>query len=145
MTITNSGAVGIGTTSPSVDFEVTGDVKVNDLTVTGNTNAQIITLATTVDTSATPFPPGYNVTDKSFIILDGQVASSIRGFVGGVAGQSITITALTSAVTIEHAGVPSGLGTSIQLPGNTNIVLPLNGSASFIYDGTIWYCIGLNN
>lgn len=145
MTITNAGNVGIGTTSPSVDLEVAGDAKVTNLTLTGNANLQTLTLPVTTDVSTTPFTPGYNVADKSFILLDGQVTSSIRGFIGGVAGQLITITALTSAITIEHAGVPTGLGTSVQLPGNTNIVLPVNGSATFIYDGTIWYCVGLNN
>ncbi|MBG6129420.1 hypothetical protein IWQ47_001277 [Aquimarina sp. EL_43] len=144
MTITNTGAVGVGTTSPSADLEVAGDVKVNDLTINGNANVQTMTLGTTVDTSVTPFPPGYNVTDKSLIILDGQVPSSLRGFTGGVTGQTITITALTSAITIQHEGVPPGLG-SVSLPGNADIVLPINGSATFVFDGTFWYCVGLNN
>ncbi|WP_103068152.1 hypothetical protein [Aquimarina sediminis] len=143
MTITNTGAVGIGTSTPTVALEVIGDVKVEDLTLGGNADLQTMTLAATTEASATAFPTTYTVADKSFIILNGQVASSIQAFDGGVAGQSVTITALTSAITFVHNAATAAQ--NFQLAGNTNIVLAANGSVTFIYDGTNWYCIGLNN
>ncbi len=144
MTITNDGNVGIGITTPSVGLEVAGDAKVDNLNLSGNAAVQMITIAPNRDTSATPFAPGYNVENKSFILLDGQVVSRLRAFTNGIEGQLVTLTALTSAITIEHASVPPGLG-SFELPGNADIVLQANGSATFIFDGTFWYCVGLNN
>ncbi|MDY8134564.1 hypothetical protein [Aquimarina sp. 2201CG5-10] len=143
MTITNSGAIGIGTTSPSVALEVIGDAKVNNMTLSGNASVQTIAITPNAETSAAPFPTTYDVADKGFVTLNGQAASTIQAFTGGVTGQSVTITALTSAITFEHnAGTGSQ---NFQLAGNANIVLTANGSSTFIYDGTNWYCVGLNN
>ncbi len=143
MTITNSGSVGIGTTTPSVAFEVIGDAKVNNMTLDGNASIQTLAISPNAETSVATFPTTYDVTDKGFVTLDGQAASAIQAFSGGAEGQSVTITALTSTVTFEHN---AGTGAqNFQLAGNANITLSVNGSATFIYDGTNWYCVGLNN
>ena len=143
MTITNSGSVGIGTTTPSVAFEVIGDAKVNNMTLDGNASIQTLAISPNAETSAATFPTTYDVTDKGFVTLDGQATSTIQAFSGGAEGQSVTITALTSTVTFEHN---AGTGAqNFQLAGNANITLSVNGSATFIYDGTNWYCVGLNN
>ncbi|SEL42136.1 hypothetical protein SAMN04487910_2405 [Aquimarina amphilecti] len=143
MTVSNTGFIGIGTTTPSVALDVIGDAKVDNMTLNGNASVQSIVITPNVETSATTFPTTYDVTDKSFVTLDGQAASSIQAFSGGITGQSIIVTALTSTITLEHnAGTAAQ---NFQLAGNANIILTANSSATFVYDGTNWYCVGLNN
>ncbi|AXT54263.1 hypothetical protein D1815_00360 [Aquimarina sp. AD1] len=143
MTISNTGFIGIGTTTPSVALEVVGDAKVDNMTLNGNVSVQGIAITPNAEISATTFPTTYDVTDKSFVTFDGQAASSIQAFSGGITGQSVIVAVLTSDVTFEHnAGT---ISQNFQLAGNANILLTANSSATFIYDGTNWYCVGLNN
>lgn len=143
MTITNAGAVGIGTVAPVVALEVIGAVKANTMTLSGKANVQLLLISPSIETSATAFSTIYDVTNKSFITLNGDVVSTIQAFTGGVTGQEVTITALTSDITIAHNAATASQ--NFQLPGNTSIVLTANSTARFMYDGTNWYCTGLNN
>ena len=65
------------------------------------------------------------------------------GFQSGIAGQEVSIVNKgLGQVTISH----NGAGTQkILLPGAGDASLPVNGSASFLYDGSHWLCVGLNN
>lgn len=145
MTITNEGKIGIGTTSPSVALEVMGSAKTDNLNVDGTfiINNTLV-LKTNTDTSSDTFANVYNVADKSFISLNSTNASTIDAFENGIEGQIITINnSGTENITFTHnSGTASQ---NFQLPNDANIVLTLNSSATFIFNGTNWYCIGLAN
>ncbi len=143
VTITNDGKVGIGTQIPSQELEVAGTAKFQNVIVDGSTSLKTVNYNITDFTDDTPSTINYDVTGKSYVIFNSSGAQIIDGFASGTVGQKITITTRGNTVNFVHN---SGTATQpILLSGGVDIVLNANTSASFIYDGTSWYCIGLSN
>ncbi len=143
VTITNEGKVGIGTTIPSQELEVVGTAKFENVIVDEALSFKTVNYNLTSFTDATPSTLNYDVTGKSYVVFNSIGEQIIDGFASGVTGQKITITTRNAGVTIKHN---SGTATQpILLTNNTDVVLTTNSSASFIYDGTSWFCVGLSN
>lgn len=142
MIITNSGNVGIGTESPTEKLEVIGDSKFNNVEVKENLNITLIQYAIIENTDNSSASIEINASNKSIFNINNTMAQNISGFNSGISGQQLTILNMgTGTKTIMH-----NLGTQpILLPNNSNIDLEQNESATFLFDGTAWYCISLNN
>ena len=141
MTILNSGKLGIGTTTPTMELEIIGDGKVQNLMVTGDISFGSLSHSITNEDYASSNNLDYDVTGKSVINITGS-DQVLEGFTSGQAGQKVTIFNQTSSFTIKH----NGTGTQkILLPDSGDIDLGTLESASFVFDGTSWYCISLSN
>jgi len=142
MVITNDGRVGIGTNTPTEKLEVIGNALVQDLTASGNLS--ITTISYTVNANSDNISANIEIdaSNKTLVNINNSIAQTIDGFIAGVTGQQLTVFNSGSGVkTIAH-----NTGTQkILLPNNTSFSLSSNQSATFLYDGTVWYCISLNN
>lgn len=142
MVITNSGNVGIGTTTPIEKLEVIGNAKFQDIQSNGNLSVSTISydVKNGVDNSSATIEIA--ATNKTVVNINNAIAQTINGFTAGTEGQQLTIfNSGTGTKTIAHNS-----GTQrILLPNDTSIDLGQNASATFLFDGTVWYCISLNN
>jgi hypothetical protein len=143
MVITNQGRIGIGTSSPSVDLEVAGSVKVQNLEVTGSLTAQPIkgSLSSQIIDASVETELDASTLDVVNISIS-ATGGIISGFSSGATGQKVTIINTNQPFTITHDGTGSQ---KIFFGSNGDETIPPNGSATFICDGTAWYCIGIYN
>ncbi|WP_055442634.1 hypothetical protein [Lacinutrix himadriensis] len=141
MTITNNGNVGIGTATPIEKLEVIGNAKFDGVQ-TNNISIQTASYTIVENTDNLSAIIEIDASNKTVININNTIAQSIQGFTAGITGQQITIfNNGTGLKTIVHNS-----GTqSILLPNTTNIDLEQYESATFIFDGSVWYCIALNN
>lgn len=143
MVITNQGRVGIGTSNPSADLEVAGTAKMQNLEVTGtltakplNSSMQSLSINSVGETEM-------DATSLEVVTINGSLPGIIiNGFSAGTNGQKVTIINSNQPITIAHNGNGSQ---KIFFGSNTDEIIPQNGSATFICDGTAWYCIGIYN
>lgn len=142
MVITNAGDVGIGTNAPTEKLEVTGSAKFQSVEATGNLSAQSISYAVSGNADDMSSNIEIDTANKTVVNINNAIAQTIDGFTSGVSGQQLTVfNSGTGVKTISH-----GTGTqSILLPSNTNITLAQNQGATFLFNGTAWYCISKNN
>lgn len=141
MVITNNGNVGIGTATPSEKLEVVGNAKLGNIetnnlsltTISYNVNANADNVSATIEIDAA---------NKTVVRINNAIPQTINGFTAGLVGQQLTVFNSGSGIkTIVHnAGTQS-----ILLPNNTDVALDQNESATFLFDGAVWYCISLNN
>ena len=142
MVITNAGNVGIGTSTPSEKLEVNGNAIVEDITANGNLSIAAISYTINENTDNVAIIE-IDASNKTMVNINNNgIPQTINGFTSGTLGQQITVINNGGGVkTIAH-----NIGTQkILLPNNTNINLSLYQSATFLYDGSEWYCISLNN
>ena len=143
MIITNDGKVGIGTSTPSVELEVIGTDKFTELQYSGNLALDNYQYQITNDNTDAVTTLDYDVTDKSVVTFNSVSGIvTISGFQAGIEGQEITIinTNDANSVVIKH----NGAGTQkILLPGSADLTLGTYSSARFNFDGTSWYCVGV--
>lgn len=142
MVISNNGNVGIGTNVPSVKLEVIGNAKFNDIESNGNLSVTSLSYGINTASDNVSATIEIDASNKTVVNITNAIAQTIAGFTTGTAGQQITIfNSGTGIKTIAH-----NTGTQpILLPNNTNISLIQNGSATFLCDGTVWFCISVNN
>ena len=141
--ITNNGDVGIGVDSPTVKLDVDGDAKFNSIEASGalSINEQI-NLGITTNTDDISTTIEIDTTNKIVFNINNSISQTIIGFNSGTTGQQFTIfNSGTGTKTIAHNG--AGIQ-EILLPGNTDIQLNQNQSATFIFDGNSWYCTSKN-
>ena len=142
LTITNSGNVGIGISTPTAKLDVNGNVKFNSAELSGTTSVNILRFGNTTNTDDVSATLEVDASDKSTVIFNNSIEQTIQGFSNGLIGQQVTIINLGTGVkTISHNS-----GTQpVLLPSNISISLAANQSATFYFDGTSWYCIAKNN
>ena len=142
LTITNSGNVGIGISTPTAKLDVNGNVKFNSAELSGTTSVNILRFGNTTNTDDVSATLEVDASDKSTVIFNNSIVQTIQGFSNGLIGQQVTIINLGTGVkTISHNS-----GTQpVLLPSNISISLAANQSATFYFDGTSWYCIAKNN
>ncbi len=143
MIITNDGKIGIGTATPSTDIDVVGTGKFQNLEINGSLTLSSFSLKLNTDNTAGPATLDYDVINKNMVTFSpssGPIV--IEGFTSGIAGQELTIINNGSqTLTFNH----NGTGTQkILLAGAANLVLTQLAVATFICDGTAWYCVSLN-
>lgn len=139
MVITNDGFVGIGIASPTAELEVAGTGKFETFEAASinisNHLYQVQNNATDADITM-----DYSVLDQSIVVFQPATGNiSISGLQDGVLGQKLTIINKgVVSMTFNH----NGAGTQkFMLPGSVDLVVEQNKSASFIFDGTNWFCI----
>ncbi len=142
MVITNNGNVGIGTNTPMEKLEVIGNAKFEDVQANGNLSLSTISydVKDAVDNSSLTIE--IDATNKTVVNFNNANLQTIVGFTAGIEGQQLTVfNSGTGTKTITHNS-----GTQkILLPNNSDIIIGENASATFLFDGTFWYCISLNN
>lgn len=142
MVITNNGNVGIGTNTPMEKLEVIGNAKFEDVQANGNLSISTISYVVkdAVDNSSLTIE--IDATNKTVVNFNNANLQTIVGFTAGIEGQQLTVfNSGTGTKTFAHNS-----GTQkILLPNNSDIIIGENASATFLFDGTVWYCIGLNN
>jgi len=139
--ITNDGNVGIGTETPTVKLDVNGSGSFESISTSGNISVGSISYKISSYTNSVEDTLDFDVSNKSVIIFNTPAKQTIDAFSAGIEGQEITISTIQGEIIINHNGAGSQ---KILLPGSINKTLTLNSSARFIYDGTNWYCIGIN-
>ena len=138
MVITNNGNVGIGTNTPTEKLEVIGNAIVENITANGNLS--IATISYTVLENSDNVSPNIviDVSNKTVVNISNTIAQTIDGFTAGLTGQQLTIfNSGTGLKTIAH-------NATVLLPNDANIDLDINESATFLYTGSVWYCISLS-
>jgi hypothetical protein len=142
MVITNSGDVGIGVSAPTVKLDVAGSAKFQSVEASGNLNVQSIYYTVTANTDDTSASFEIDVANKTVVNINNGIVQTISGFTSGTMGQQVSIfNSGTGVKTISH-----NTGTQpILLPNNVSIDLAQNQSATFLFNGTVWYCISKNN
>lgn len=147
MQVTNTGNVGIGTTSPSAKLEVNGDVIVNGgLKIQGNLS---VTGAVSYGTSSIIEPSTvsreYDVSQSNVLIIDvaNSATVTVSGLASGVTGQVVTLVNNgEGTLTLSHAGAGSF---PFLLTGSVDASLLVNQSATVLFDGTNWMALSINN
>lgn len=143
MIITNNGKIGIGITMPSADIEIAGTAKFENLQVGGILRVDGIAKSITTENPDGSVALDYNVTGKSVVNIQASAVTTFIGFTGGIAGQEITLINIGGQnLVMEHN---AGGTQPFLLASNLNITIAGYNSATFLCDGTNWYCIGKSN
>ncbi|WP_299442978.1 hypothetical protein [uncultured Aquimarina sp.] len=130
--IENDGSVNNGTVDASNLLSINGDAKFNDLTAQTLSAGGAVQTSVFTETNVGNFT-GYDLTNKSIVLLNNGSSVTVFGFLGGVTGQKVHLINIhpTTAITILPSQVilPASLG---------NPVLNQNESISMIYNGSSW-------
>ncbi|AXT54264.1 hypothetical protein D1815_00365 [Aquimarina sp. AD1] len=132
MRIESDGSVNNGIVDPSNLLSINGDANFTDLTAQTLSVGGAVQTPVFTETSVGNFT-GYDLTNKSIVLINNGSSVTVFGFIGGVTGQKVHLINIhpTTTITIFPSQVllPASLG---------NPVLNQNESISLIYNGSNW-------
>ncbi|SEL42162.1 hypothetical protein SAMN04487910_2406 [Aquimarina amphilecti] len=130
--IENDGSINNGIADVSNLLSINGDANFTDLTAQTLSVGGAVQTPVFTETSVGNFT-GYDLTNKSIVLINNGSSVTVFGFIGGVTGQKVHLINIhpTTTITIFPSQVllPASLG---------NPVLNQNESISLIYNGSNW-------
>lgn len=143
MRIKPNGFVKIGSGEPECEFDAGGLSCIADgIKVKGDVDANAIFYSVHQETNPGANTLSYDVTNRKNIVFNSSIGNiNLNGFQNGVLGQEITIVNISGSSYIQLNNLS---GTQIIInPGFQNITLNQFDSATYIYNGTYWFCKNL--